>query len=468
MTHIATTSQPANARMTADVVIVGSGAGSAAVAGSLRRAGADVIMVEAGRALTGRMGQHLRNTQDDDAFNQQAFGLLTPHAGGSRPVQGLPGARGIHAVGGMLTAWSHQVPRPSAAEVDGPIPPDKLSSYLARAEKLFWANDSLDGDGSGRQQWIQQRLKQELALDTRRVVVAARRTDDGKTEYAGADALLGTDDDPGTLTILTGHVARRIEHIDGRGVAVVATSTGGESVTISAGRIVVGGGALGTPQLLHASGLRHPALGRYLTDHLNVVSTVWLKPEALTEIPAATDAPIAVFAPVTEERPFHTAILDLPSIAHQGFLEGAEETLVTSIGIFVGTEPEWENRLVFDDHQVDEMGLPRVRAEVELTKADHDRAQQAVLEHYRIGNAIGEPWRSMNVALRPLGASLHLMGTHRIGKDDRTSVADTFGRLHGSENIYVVGNGSIPTRNSCNPTLTTVALALRTADAIVL
>jgi choline dehydrogenase-like flavoprotein len=60
------------------------------------------------------------------------------------------------------------------------------------------------------------------------------------------------------------------------------------------------------------------------------------------------------------------------------------------------------------------------------------------------------------------------MGTHRIGpKDDGTSVCDTYSRVWNYENLYTGGNGTIPTANAVNPTLTSVAIAVRGAHQLV-
>jgi choline dehydrogenase-like flavoprotein len=64
-------------------------------------------------------------------------------------------------------------------------------------------------------------------------------------------------------------------------------------------------------------------------------------------------------------------------------------------------------------------------------------------------------------------ASRHILGGLRMGDDRRESVCNRGGRFHDLANLYCADGGVFVTGSGYNPTLTIIALALRTAAAIV-
>ncbi len=64
-------------------------------------------------------------------------------------------------------------------------------------------------------------------------------------------------------------------------------------------------------------------------------------------------------------------------------------------------------------------------------------------------------------------AGFHFLGTARMGDDPADSVLDRWGRAHDCANLWVGGGSPFVTGAGLNPTSTIMALALRTADAIL-
>lgn len=60
----------------------------------------------------------------------------------------------------------------------------------------------------------------------------------------------------------------------------------------------------------------------------------------------------------------------------------------------------------------------------------------------------------------------HVMGTHRMGADPKTSVVDRNQKAHGHPNLYLLGSGNWPSYATANPSLTIAALALWAAGTI--
>jgi choline dehydrogenase-like flavoprotein len=134
------------------------------------------------------------------------------------------------------------------------------------------------------------------------------------------------------------------------------------------------------------------------------------------------------------------------------------------MGYGMRKRPRYEDAVTFDDAELDYRGFPNMTISYALTDSEQSEIADATERLRRAGNALGtfiaEP------RLLPNGSSLHYQGTMRMGaEDDGTSVADPDSRVWGFENLVVGGNALIPTATTMNPTLMSVAIAVRGARA---
>ncbi|MEU3526465.1 GMC family oxidoreductase [Streptomyces sp. NPDC038707] len=115
----------------------------------------------------------------------------------------------------------------------------------------------------------------------------------------------------------------------------------------------------------------------------------------------------------------------------------------------------------------DACGLPAPRIHYRYSDRDLATIEQAKKAVAEAAAAIGIPLGDSPLLL-PAGSSLHYQGTTRMGPaDDGTSVCDSHSRVWNTRGLWVAGNNVIPTATACNPTLTSVALAVRGARALL-
>ena len=100
---------------------------------------------------------------------------------------------------------------------------------------------------------------------------------------------------------------------------------------------------------------------------------------------------------------------------------------------------------------------------------DNERAigaftQDRMEEWYREAGAVEVNRGGLGNAM---GASTHAYGGTRMGDDAETNVADRWGFSHEAPNLGVLGASVMGTSGAHNPTLTSQALAWRTAEHLV-
>ena len=522
-----------------DVLIVGSGPIGATFARTLVDAGLSVLMLEAGAQLSTRPGQNLKNAyiyqRNPDLFAPVIRGHLhllsvptscraelavdpsaVPELGTNRssarnaenpdqdPYRNIPAAAACYAVGGMATHWTCACPRhhPTVERYNG-ITADDWDTYYSRGERLLGVSQH-EFDHSLRQQLIIEALRQEFpdlpaGYEVQPLPLAVKRSQSNPQmmHWAGADTILGDLADPGRydedqFSILQQHLCSRlVQDPDGGriGYAEVRDLLGMRTVHIVADQYVVACGAVLTPQLLWASGIRPDALGRYLTEHPTVFCQVILLqdlidkidgdgrfddamrahrrrfPDDILTIPA-DDPPPNIWIPVTEGRPWHAQI-NRDSFSYGEVPPHVDGRLIVDLRWFGFVDPRPDNRVLFSDRYTDVHDMPQPTFEFTFGPDDAKRLHSMMGEMLRGAMAIGGFLPGAEPRFPTPGLPLHISGTVRMGEDPESSVVDTDSRVWGFDNIYLGGNGVIPTGTASNPTLTSMAMALKAADHLL-
>jgi choline dehydrogenase-like flavoprotein len=120
-----------------------------------------------------------------------------------------------------------------------------------------------------------------------------------------------------------------------------------------------------------------------------------------------------------------------------------------------------ENRITLSS-KTDAHGIPLAATLHNLHPKTAALWQVRINEGLEIMRAAGatETWHGPRVAM-------HIMGGTVMGQEAATSVTDSFGRVHDTENLYVAGPSLFPGSGAVNPTFTLSALAARQAEHLI-
>lgn len=151
------------------------------------------------------------------------------------------------------------------------------------------------------------------------------------------------------------------------------------------------------------------------------------------------------------------ARMDLNGQALDAFMRRAVRHAANMVGM-CEEGPDPDNRVVLGDG-LNAWGVRPARIEHRFSD-DAKRLWQAMRDE---GLAIFKGAGATEVWHTPM-ASAHLVGGTVMGRDAGDSVTDSFGRVHGIDNLYIAGTGLFPTEGAANPTFTLHAVALRTAE----
>jgi glucose dehydrogenase len=126
--------------------------------------------------------------------------------------------------------------------------------------------------------------------------------------------------------------------------------------------------------------------------------------------------------------------------------------------------PDPENRVSLDPAALDMYGIPRPKLHYRVDEYVQKGLQAAQLTHSEIFNHLQATKVQHKRAFQGAG---HIMGTARMGNDEKTSVVDRNLVSHDHKNLMIIGSSVFPTGGTANPTLTIAALSLRASDFLI-
>jgi len=273
----------------------------------------------------------------------------------------------------------------------------------------------------------------------------------------------------------------------------------GQKQLATADVVILAASAVESARLCLLSGLDNPHLGRHMLFHFQTIAAGIFKQRlhgergrsvthAISDLRGITEGGAGLRAdeplggiiefgtssePITAAReslrPESVALAKLVGVPFKQLLVESPFSAHIAVMTMQGEDaPQPTNRVDLDPTVRDVFGLPVPR----LTYKNHAFELDAsafykpkmlkILEMAGAGYGFFSPF---DPSVPP--QSRHVLGGLRLGDDPSESVCDRWGKLHGLDNLYCADGGVFVTGSGYNPTLTIIALALRTAGAIV-
>jgi choline dehydrogenase-like flavoprotein len=502
----------ADVELTADAVVVGSGAGGSVVAAELAAAGSDVVVLE--------MGDYLNETDftgNESDMTPRLFlrrGLLSTHD------LGMVVLAGSCLGGGTVVNWSDCLRTPD----------DVLDEWEHK--------HGLEGlTGSGYEQafeLVERRMNVNLldsapnennAVLQRGCEALGYHWDPIPRNASGCEQRCGgcqfgcpygckqtalltflQDAHDRGARIISGCRVERVLLRQGRATGVEAIVADAQSglrhrVVVRAPTVVVAGGGVESPAVLLRSGLENPNIGRHLRVHPVTVVAGFYDHPVRAWIGSPQTVKTDQFARLRdghgfrlEMAPAHPGIIAMGT-SWEGGRQHKQQMLQSANAaiFFVLTRDTGEGSVQVDrrgravisywPNEVDRGFL--VRGMQEITRIAFAGGAVAVSTTHtpalRLDSDSGAPGAIVgprldrflgDIAARDIAPNrlplftAHQMGSCRLGKDRRTWVADPHGQVHGVPGLYVADASGFPTASGVNPMLSVMALAYRVAQRI--
>lgn len=469
---IPTVSVDSMAQTEYDVLIVGSGAGGGAVLWRLCEqwagSGKKIGMLERGNLLLPSNAYNIETL--DGRINQLYLNPKIRKLVGNSPW--FPGFTEVHALGGRTIFWAGLSPSMPYTEFEQwPVTVEEMDFYYKIAKQVMNVSQAyMEASPSNEmlldRLWdghIREAMNLPLALD----IEPSRYGEIHSNAYFSSITFLARALNRNSFDLAVNARATKIITENGKAVGVEIMTPDKRPHILRAKTIVISASTVETPRLLLHSDISGEAIGHYLINHSSVHAIGMLDRKVLP----SEMGTIGLFIPKTSDRPYQVQIEG--PVGYNSYhekLQASREQVNIRIACLGRVEPRYENRIMLDSNKKDDYGVPEVNIHFTYNERDNAVIYEAAGAARNLASLLGMkliPWPSgSEVCQIPPNIGSHESGTCRMGEDPDQSATDRFGKVHGIAGLYIADNSVLPTLGA-SPTLTTVALSIRTADQII-
>lgn len=521
-----------------DVCVIGSGAAGGFMAKELTEAGADVLLLEAGRDVKAEdlpihdwpyeLPRHGYNFNKQAALYPDDIGRIEYH--GSRI-----GIDRIRVLGGRTLHWNAACLRFSAddfreksvngIEADWPISYEEIAPFYSYVERIIGIcgtkeNLAVLPDGEFFSAPPALRCAESIAkkasakiglrmIPTRKALSTKKFNNRPACHYCGhcmdvcdvgaiftsVNTLLPKALATGRLTLRTNALARQVlVDANGRasGVSFIDRASKQEE-TVNARLVVVSCASVESARLLLNSACEkfprglanaNDLVGRYLTGHSHIWMVGYLKElrgRAPVNDDGATDHSYITRSDTKGGDGFRGGYGVQVQFANQmyphhaksvdgfgaGFKKNVKEMqpAMLQMGGYGKVLASPDNRVTVNAQKTDPYGIPLPVVNFNFGENDRALFKEMVARMEELYHTAGTELLIGNRNSMG-GFASHEVGTCRMGNDARSSVLNSFCQSHEIPNLFVVDGSSFVTFPEKNPTLTIMALAVRSARYI--
>lgn len=290
------------------------------------------------------------------------------------------------------------------------------------------------------------------------------------------EVLMDTDRNRAKGLLYIDRLSRQPKEVRGRAVVLCAQAL--ESV-----RILFNSASRQYPQGLgNSSGV----MGHYLMDHITGGGAFGLFPDLPGRpSPNGPNRPAGIYIARFRNLPGEARSKDfLRGYGYEGgsgigfnfqapsFGEAYKKGLFQSawamyIGGFGECLPRWDNYVEIDPSVVDTFGIPVLRFHMKYSDNELNMVKDMAAAAAEMLEAAGA--KDVHSEVRPSGPgwAIHEVGVARMGNNPKKSVLNAFQQSHDVKNLFVCDGAGFTSTACQNPTLTIMALAVRSCDYLM-